>query len=124
MKFLSNGSLALEILTFQEDNALSLALTVETVEISDKALVESALSAYDLLSPEAQSDLTVEKALENTCNNCNNIVNIQYNPIEKIVEIYERQIAEQRELISDVLCRITRKTTLTLIGGTKNETLL
>ena len=53
----------LEVTTFKTVYAETLALTVGTVEISDKSAVEQALAAYDLLSAEAKADLTTEKAL-------------------------------------------------------------
>ncbi len=48
---------------FRLDHADALALTVSTVGISDKAIVELALAAYDVLSTDAKSELTSEKAL-------------------------------------------------------------
>jgi hypothetical protein len=56
-------SSALEVTTFQTIYAGALALSVPTVDISDKATVEQALAAYDLLSIDAQNALTAEKAL-------------------------------------------------------------
>ncbi len=53
----------LEAETFRTVYAATLALTVETVEISDKGSVEAALAAYDLLSVDAKAELSVEKAL-------------------------------------------------------------
>jgi hypothetical protein len=59
----SQEAIALEVSTFQSDYATPLALTTGTVQISDKASVEAALAAYDLLSPAAQALLASEKAL-------------------------------------------------------------
>ncbi|MBU1143971.1 MAG: hypothetical protein KKH92_10070 [Firmicutes bacterium] len=53
----------LEVETFRTIYASALALNLGTVEISDKSSVTSALSAFDLLSVEAQASLGVEKAL-------------------------------------------------------------
>jgi hypothetical protein len=53
----------LEATTFRTIYAGALALTVGTVEISDKPAVEAALTAYDLLSIDAQTELSIEKAL-------------------------------------------------------------
>lgn len=53
----------LEATTFRTVYAGALALTTLTVEISDKVAVEAALAAYDLLSVDAQTELSVEKAL-------------------------------------------------------------
>ena len=38
-------------------------MDTDTVQISDKVAVESALAAYDLLSPEAQAALITENVL-------------------------------------------------------------
>ncbi len=54
---------AFEATTFRMVYSGALALTTGTVEMSDKATVAAALSAYDLLSVEAQTDLASEKAL-------------------------------------------------------------
>ncbi len=54
---------ALEAATFRTVYAGPLALTTSTVQISDKAAIEAALSAYDLLSIDAQTALIAEKAL-------------------------------------------------------------
>jgi len=56
-------SSVLEATTFRTIYAGVLALTVETVEIVHKGIVEAALAAYDLLSNDAKAELTVEKAL-------------------------------------------------------------
>jgi len=53
----------LEVETFKTIYAGALALTLGTVEISDKSSVEAAHAAYDLLSVDAQAALVVEKAL-------------------------------------------------------------
>ncbi len=53
----------LEAQTFRTVYAGVLALTTQTVDISDKAIVEEALAAYDLLSLDAQTELALEKAL-------------------------------------------------------------
>ncbi|MDX9691842.1 MAG: hypothetical protein RBT45_05240, partial [Acholeplasmataceae bacterium] len=53
----------LEVDTFRTVYAAPLALTVSTVTISNKSSVLAALSAYDLLSFDAQNTLTLEKAL-------------------------------------------------------------
>jgi hypothetical protein len=53
----------LEVTTYQAIYAGALELSVATVEISDQTIVEQALVAYDLLSLEAQTALTAEKAL-------------------------------------------------------------
>ncbi|MFO7969692.1 MAG: hypothetical protein R6U15_06270 [Candidatus Izemoplasmatales bacterium] len=52
-----------EVLTFKSDHASALALSVETVEVSDKAIVEAALEAYGLLSEDAKAELTAEQTL-------------------------------------------------------------
>ena len=56
-------SSVLEATTFRTVYAGALALSVGTVEISDKAAVEQALAAYELLSVDAKLALTTEKAL-------------------------------------------------------------
>lgn len=53
----------IEVTTYRIIYAGALSLTEETVEISDKETVEQALTAYDLLSIEAQAELTAEKSL-------------------------------------------------------------
>lgn len=53
----------LEVTTFRTVYAGALALTPQTVTVDDKEAVDAALSAYDLLSTEAQTTLTPEKAL-------------------------------------------------------------
>ncbi len=70
---------ALEVTTFRTIYAGALALTVGTVEISDKATVEQALAAYDLLSVDAQTALTTEKALLDS-------LLVEINLLEAIVE--------------------------------------
>ena len=54
---------ATQVSEFRTNHATALALTVGTVEISDKAIVQAALTAYDLLTVDAKADLTSEKAL-------------------------------------------------------------
>ncbi|MBI9010331.1 MAG: hypothetical protein JEZ05_09935 [Tenericutes bacterium] len=54
---------ALEVAAFRSDHAVVLALTEETVTISDKADVEAALTGYGLLSEDAKAELLVEEAL-------------------------------------------------------------
>ena len=50
--------------SFKTTHATTLALTVETIGISNKAIVQDALSAYNnSLSPTAKSSLTLEKSL-------------------------------------------------------------
>ncbi|PKM75702.1 MAG: hypothetical protein CVU90_16305, partial [Firmicutes bacterium HGW-Firmicutes-15] len=56
-------SSAIEVSTYRAVYEGALLLTVGTVEISDQQAVQAALDAYDLLSTEAQADLTTEKAL-------------------------------------------------------------
>ena len=56
-------SSALEVTTFRAVYANTLALNVASVNISDKGAVIQALAAYDLLSLDAQMELSVEKAL-------------------------------------------------------------
>ncbi|QWC00200.1 hypothetical protein KHQ88_01140 [Mycoplasmatota bacterium] len=60
-EFVVSGSVEAE--TFRTVYASTLALTPENVEISDKASVQQALAAYDLLSSDAKTVLTVEKTL-------------------------------------------------------------
>ncbi|PKK96716.1 MAG: hypothetical protein CVV58_04965, partial [Tenericutes bacterium HGW-Tenericutes-3] len=48
---------------YRLDHATALALTVGTVQISNKAIVQAALDAYELLTIDAQAQLTAEKAL-------------------------------------------------------------
>ncbi len=52
-----------QVLEFQTNHATALALTIGTVQISDRLIVEQALAAYDLLTPEAKAELLTEKAL-------------------------------------------------------------
>ena len=54
---------ALVVATFRFDYQAVLALTHETVDVSDKSAVEAALSAYGILSEEAKAELQVEKDL-------------------------------------------------------------
>jgi len=54
---------ALAVLNFRTNHADVLALTVDTVQVSDQAAVEAALSAYGLLSENAKAELTAEKTL-------------------------------------------------------------
>lgn len=54
---------AAQVAAFRADHAIVLALSVGTVQISDRAAVEAALTAYDLLSNDAKAELTAEKAL-------------------------------------------------------------
>ena len=49
---------ATQVANFRTTHFDALALTVETVEIIDKAIVELALEAYDLLSFDAKALLT------------------------------------------------------------------
>ncbi|MDA3932566.1 MAG: hypothetical protein PF513_07500, partial [Tenericutes bacterium] len=56
-------NIIIAVSTFQSDYASVLALTVGTVEVSDKASVDAAIAAYDLLSAGAKAELTAEKAL-------------------------------------------------------------
>ena len=56
-------AVASEVADYLMDYAYELALTVESVEINDRAIVEEGLAAYDLLSPEAETGLTTEKTL-------------------------------------------------------------
>ena len=51
------------VLEFRTDHATALALTVLTVQASDRFIVEQALAAYELLTVEAKAELTAEKAL-------------------------------------------------------------
>ena len=43
--------------------------------------------------------LNEESAIQNLNNNCTNVVNYQFNPIEKIIELYERLLKVQEENI-------------------------
>lgn len=52
-----------QVLEFQTNHAIALALTVGTVQVSDRLIVEQALAAYDLLTPAAKAELLTEKAL-------------------------------------------------------------
>jgi hypothetical protein len=52
-----------DVLGFQSDHAVALALNVATVTPSDQAIVEAALTAYNLLSADAKAELSAEKAL-------------------------------------------------------------
>jgi hypothetical protein len=54
---------ATQVATFLSDHSGVLALNVGTVQISDQAAAEAALSAYDVLSAAAKAELTAEKAL-------------------------------------------------------------
>ncbi len=52
-----------QVSEFRSDHATALALTLGTVQVSDQAIVQAALDAYDLLTPAAQAELSSEKAL-------------------------------------------------------------
>ena len=56
-------SVSLEVATFITNNEYTLALTVETVEATDRSYVEVALAAYDNLSTTAQAEISIQKAL-------------------------------------------------------------
>jgi len=43
--------------------------------------------------------LNEESAIQNMNQNCTNVVNYQFNPIEKIIELYERLLKVQEENI-------------------------
>ncbi|MBU1093147.1 MAG: hypothetical protein KKH01_01655, partial [Firmicutes bacterium] len=47
------------VATFRSDHADVLALTTQTVTVSDKSAVEAALTAYGALSVDAQAELSV-----------------------------------------------------------------
>ncbi len=44
--------------------------------------------------------LNEEGAIQNLNSHCTNVVNYQFNPIEKIVELYERLLLTQAEVIA------------------------
>jgi hypothetical protein len=48
---------------FRTDHAYALSLTTSTVSLSDQTFIETALAAYDLLSHDAQDELSSEKTL-------------------------------------------------------------
>ena len=43
--------------------------------------------------------LNEEGGIQNMNSHCTNVINYQFNPIEKIVELYERLLTSQQELL-------------------------
>lgn len=65
LEIIRQESVLLEVATFKTDNSIVLLLTINTVTISDKALVENALVSYEALSTEAKALVINEKELLN-----------------------------------------------------------
>ena len=49
------------------------------------------------VSPDFIKTLNEETAIQNLNSHCTNVVNYQFNPIEKIIELYERLLKLQEE---------------------------
>lgn len=108
-------SSSLEVETYRTLYAEALALTDQSVKISDKSMVESALTAYDLLSLDAQNALSIEK---NSLDELINIIDVLediYNATQAV--LYAETTVEQTDL------NVAQSRISLLIDGTDKQQL-